>query len=325
VYKRQQLARMLARSLIVSAAGDYYAVDIDAQRWNRLTRTNGTVVAGLPVPHETKLAYVTRHRSVHDPAKTTKIGVGIVDLTSGLTRRAVFVPGASVAKSVRVAFNDKELHRFVVYATSWFSIVDGDPLKLEPAAAKLHVGYPANLAGMTWLEVEGRRGRLARMQMPDIAADWDEHTLASAIKLTASNRVISVPGTALIDGTTIVWSPDRTQLAFVAQLGDAADTCTPGTPTVAAFVADASTGQARELVRATDGIAVQWVADRRLAIADDRGVELLELSGTGREPVALTGADGLLVPRARARCQPAQQPDDPTVEETPDTSDPNDL
>ncbi|HEY6177312.1 MAG TPA: hypothetical protein VIX73_22805, partial [Kofleriaceae bacterium] len=125
-----------------------------------------------------------------------------------------------------------------------------------------------------------------------------------------SNRVVSVPSPGLIDGNTAAWSPDRVHVAFVAQLDDH---CAAGAVNTAAFVADASTGATRELERAAGGIALEWLADRKLAIAGDRGVAIHSLDG-GAAPILIDGAGGLIIPRERPRCT-AVEPSDDTAEE----------
>lgn len=86
---------------------------------------------------------------------------------------------------------------------------------------------------------------------------------------------------------------------FVAQLSD---TCKPGDATAAAFIADTSTGTARELERATAGIAVTWMAERKVAIAGDHGVSIVDLDANTTTP--LVDADGLLAPRFKPKCVP---------------------
>jgi hypothetical protein len=146
---------------------------------------------------------------------------------------------------------------------------------------------------------------------PNVTADWDDQSLASAIRIGTSNRVVSLPSPGLIDGNTLAWSPDRAHLAFVAQLDDH---CAPGAVNTAAFIADASTGGARELERAARGIALAWLADRTLAIAGDHGVTIRSLDD-GVPPISIEGAEGLVIPRERPRCAPAEIVDLPVPDE----------
>jgi hypothetical protein len=153
-----------------------------------------------------------------------------------------------------------------------------------------------------WLEANGASLQRNSLPVATVTADWDEHGLASAIRLGSSNRVVSAPA-GLIDGNSAAWAPGRAQLAFVAQLDD---TCAPGAISSAAYVADAATGRLTELERAAGGLAVEWVTDRKLAIAGDHGVSIVDLDGG--DPVALAGATNLMTPRRRPTCTEPEAP-----------------
>jgi hypothetical protein len=66
-------------------------------------------------------------------------------------------------------------------------------------------------------------------------------------------------------------------------------------------------------VRASGGLALEWVGDRQLAIADDRGVELYDLGSDA--PRAVAGADGLVMARTRSACTPEPVESGSDVEE----------
>src|SRR4029079_12198382 len=106
-----------------------------------------------------------------------------------------------------------------------------------------------------WLDVAMKGTARLHALPPNITADWDDQSLASAVRIGTSNRVVSVPSPGLIDGNSAAWSPDRAHLACVAQLDDH---CAAGAVNTAAFVADAATGGAKELERAAGGIALMW-------------------------------------------------------------------
>jgi len=296
---RQTFVSALARSLMVTAQGDLLAYDGEAKRWYRLTRTSGAVVAALAVPSAQRIAYVTRTKT---EKHTKKIGVGVVDLGSGRTRRSIEVPTQSALK---VGYAKTG---FVVRVgkQSW-SLAEDAKLELRPLPPKAKVATPIRI------EVSGRSGKLARDTIDRVAADWDEHALASAIRIGTSHRVVTVPSPGLIDRNTLAWSPDHTKLAFVAQLDD---TCAPGAATAAAFIADAATGSVNELERAVGGIAVEWFDDRKLAIAGDHGVSLVAMPffGDGSSPVTIAGADGLVVPRRKPQCSPEPVDEEPLDE-----------
>jgi hypothetical protein len=320
---REAFAAALARSLVVTSHGDLYAFDPQTSRWLRLSRTGGAVVGAFSPTGIARIAYVTREKertatgskgagSAAKPAGKatgkTKVKLGMIDLTTGRARLAVELAGTG---PVRIAYNAKKLKRFVVrVGNAWSSVVDEIKLRLEPEAKGAHIGYLADLADTSWLDVTGRRAQLTRIGVPNVSADWDNQALASALRIGSSHRVVTVPSPGLIEGNTLVWSPDKTQLAFAAKL---ADTCKPGEPTAAAFVVDGSTGAVQELERATGGIAVEWVAERKLAVAGDHGVTIDDLAGG--TPLPLPGADGLLAPRKKPTCTPEPEDEEPIEEE----------
>jgi hypothetical protein len=304
---RAAFGAMLARSLIVTAKGDLYAFDPETSRWLRLSRTGGAIVAAFEVRSVGRVAYITREK---DKVKhQTKARLGIIDLTTGRARLAVELPSATAP--IRVAYNGKKLKRFVVrVGNAWFSTGDQIRLALEPVAAKAQPQNLADLADHAWLDVSARSMKITRLGVPNVSADWNDQALASALRIGSSHRVITVPSPGLIQGNTLVWSPDGTQLALAAQLSD---TCKPGEPTAAAYVADGATGTVQEIERATRGIAIAWVADRKLAVAGDRGVSIVDLSGGA--PAVLEGVDGLAVPRFKPKCTPDEPEIEPPVTE----------
>ena len=285
---RDVFAQMFARALIITSHGDLFGLDPETSRFLRLTRTGGAVIGALAM--KTGIAYVTREKV----GKDTKLGVGLLDLGTGKTHRA-----AHVAKSsLRVAFNTKQ-NRFVVrQGNDWYGLVGKSAAELVLIPRKDHPGYPALLAEQTWLDVSGKSVTREKLQSI-VSGDWDEVGLASAMRITSTHKIVTVPSPGLINGNTVERSHDGSQLVFVAQLSD---TCKPGDATAAAFVADTSTGTARELERATTGIAITWIADRKLAIAGDHGVSLIDIDTSTSTPLA--DADGILAPRFKPKCVP---------------------
>lgn len=285
---RDVFAQMFARSLIITSHGDLFGFDPETARFLRLTRTGGAVIGALAM--KSGIAYVTREKV----GKDTKLGVGVLDVGTGKTHRA-----AHVAKpSLRVAFNTK-LDAFVVrQGNDWYRVVATAGAVLELVPRKKHPGYPAQLAEQTWLDVSGKSVTRERLQSI-VSGDWDDIGLASAMRITSTHKIVTVPSPGLINGNTVERSPDGSQLVFVAQLSD---TCKPGDATAAAFVADTATGTARELERATAGMSVVWFADRKVAIAGDHGVSVVDLDTSTSTP--LVDADGLLAPRFKPKCVP---------------------
>ncbi len=286
----------LGRAVIVNAAGDLYAFDPDSSHWLRLTRTSGTVVAAFRSPTEPRIAYVTRARTKR--SATVQFGVGIVDLASGHTVNPTPINAGS---SIELAWMTQP-PSFVVLAGGAWSI-DRDGV-LAPIAIK--AALP--IAGAT-LEVRGHSARIRQRpgSVADVIADWDALGLASAIRVGAAKRAVTVPSPGLIDGATLAWSPDRTHIAFVVQLDDH---CAKGVGNAGVFVADAATGTTTEIERAKHGVALEWLSDRRLAIAGDAGVTLRDLQGA--PALAIAGATDLIAPRRVPKCTPDVEtaPDD---------------
>ncbi|MBA3456385.1 MAG: hypothetical protein H0T42_25025, partial [Deltaproteobacteria bacterium] len=283
---RSLVLAALGRATVVSAEGDLFAFDLETERWLRLTRTSGAVVAGLSIPGARKIAYIARQ-----VVKTKRtLAIGVVDLGRGRTTRAIDL-GAS--GPLVVAHSTK--------APAGFWIGSGTPKQTWRALDDDHKLSPlpprtARPAGPR-LELTRTSSRLQALPIPTVTADWDEQGLASAIRIGSSNRVVSAPSPGLIDGNTATWSPGKSHLAFVVQLDE---TCTPGAISSAAYIADAATGKLTELERAAKGLAIEWMSDRKLAIAGDSGVSIVDLDGAA--PRRLAGATDLVVPRKRPTC-----------------------
>ena len=293
-HDRAMYLAVLARSLIVEADRELYAFDPDTKRWHRLTRTFGAVVGALRVPGAQKLVYVTRVKK--------QFAVGTVDFAQGRTFRPIDV---GTDKPITVTYQTKTNPGvWVAQGKAWQRLDETFKWSALPPKTARPPGH--------YLEVRGKKAKLRALPLENVLADWDGHGLASAIRIGRSNRVVSVPSPGLIDGNSAVWSADRSRLAFVAQLDDI---CTPGTISSAAFIADAATGKLRELERAAKGLAVEWIADRTLAIAGDSGVAIHSLeSGT---TTVVEGARGLVAPKQRPKCT-AAEPDAPDPEPEPE-------
>jgi hypothetical protein len=306
---RAMFAQAIARSMIVIADGDLFAIDPESKRWFRLTRTGGTVVAGLHVPAARKLAYVARVVPRYGKAtKQRELAVGVVDFASGTITRAVEL---GTKKGITVAYSAKPAGFYISQSApkpTWRRLEDGYKLVALPPKTPRPPG--------PFLEVKSRSGAITQLPIKGIVADWDEKGLASAIRLSAASRVLTVPSPGLIDGNTAAWSPQKTHLAFVAQLDE---TCAPGTLSAAAVVADVTTGQTTELVRATKGLAIEWISDRQLAVAADEGVVVYDLDGA--PPRTIEGAQKLATPKKRTRCTDEPEPDTPDAPDDPAVED----
>jgi hypothetical protein len=306
---RAAFTAALARALIVTAGGELYAYDPQGPRWHRLTHTWGTVIGGLRVPSEKRIAYVTRQRAKGKGKKEITLAVGIVDLGRGRTLGAIEL---GTKGPIAVAYSAKKspgvwIGTRKARAMAWQLLEDSGKLAPLPPQKARPPG--------PWLEVIGRTARPRAIPIHDVIADFDDKGLASAIRIGRSNRILSIPSPGLIDGNSLAWSGDRAQLAFVAQLDDR---CGQEAPSAAAYLADAMTGALRELARAASGLSVDWLSDGRPVVAGDGGVSIVDPAGG--EPRVIEGADGLLAARVRPSCTPADDdapppPDDPDLPE----------
>jgi hypothetical protein len=289
-------------------------------RWYRLSHAGG-VVGAVAVPAAQKIAYVSR---IVRSGKR-ELGLGVIDLVRGRTSRPIRIDSAAglarpgdpaellAAGSIAVAYSAASPAGFWIgsgasRAMAWRRLDDDFRLHALPARTSRPAG--------PWLEVTTRATARLHALPDNLTADWDDQSLASAMRIGTSNRVVSVASPGLIDGNTAAWSPDRAHVAFVAQLDDH---CADGALNTAAFIADASTGATRELERAAGGIAVVWLAERKLVIAGDHGVTIRSLDD-GIAAITIEGATGLMIPRERPRCAPVEPTDTPV--EDPDPTEP---
>jgi hypothetical protein len=303
---RRRFAEAIARSLVVIAGGVLYGVEIDPgpRRWYRLTHTADAVTGALVLPTAHRIAYAAHSRG--KAIRERGVGVVVVDPAQVKIWRPLSLGAGG---PIAVAYSARPplglwIGAGAARSTLWRQL--DDDYHLHPLPSRT-----ARPAG-PWLEVTPRAAHLHALP-PDVTADWDEQSLASAIRIGTSNRVVSVPSPGLIDGDTAAWSPDRVRVAFVVQLDDH---CAAGAVNTAAFVADAATGSTRELARAASGIALSWLTERTLAIVGDRGVAVHSLDD-GTAPIPITGATDLAIPRERPRCT-APEPRD----EGPDDAEP---
>lgn len=285
----------LARALLVEADGDLYAYDGEAKRWHRLTRTYGAVIAALRVPNTPKLVYITRVKK--------QFAAGTVDFAQGRTFKPIDL---GTDQPIVVSYQTKQPNNgvWIGQGKAWRRLDETFKwVALPPKTAR-----PPGI----YLEVRNKKAKLRALPIPNVIADFDEHGLASAIRIGKSNRIVAVPSPGLIAGNSATWSADRSRLAFVAQL---ADECTPGSISSAAFIADAATGKLSEVERAAKGLAVEWVGDHALAVAGDSGVSVIHLDTNTTENVA--GARGLVAPKQRPKCT-LTEPEAPDPDPDPD-------
>lgn len=297
----------LAHVTVAFGDGELYGLEPATSRWYRLTRTAGAVVGALPSPSRREIAYVTRQGA----KGKRELAIGVIDLGKGRTTRPL--PLGTLGP-ISIAYSAKAPIGFVVGTGSpkptWRSVGTSTLEVLPPKT-----GRPPGQR----LEVQGKSARLHALPA-GVIADWDEQGLASAMRIGSSNKVVNAPSPGLVDGNTVVWSADRSHLAFIAQL-QPDSTCTPGAARAAAYTADAATGAVTllyapmiEATKIDNGLSVEWMSERTLLVAGGDGVTVVGLDGARS---SLAGATDLVTPHPRPRCTPA--PDDEPV--TPDDPD----
>ena len=309
----------LARSLVVHASGDLYAVDREGGRWLRLTHTFGAVLAAFAVPSAQRIAYVVRKRD-------GRLAIGQVELARAHTTHPVALGmTATAAAPVVVAWSERAPAGFWIGngpgAQVWRVMDDEGVVRAAPTGSKAKLGRPPG----AWLEVHARTARLHR-GAEGVSADWDEHELAGALRVVASGKVVTAPSPYLVDGNTIVWARDKAHLAFVVQDPEACTRKTTSTSTGAAtttdsmaFVVDASTGALTEIARADGGLAVEWVSEHEVAVAaPGRTVVVVGLDGTS---MPVPGAEALVAPAHPPRCAPEPSDSDAGATVSPASDD----
>src|SRR5690606_13083091 len=117
------------------------------------------------VRSQKQLAYVTRQRVKDSGKPRTRIGVGVVDLATGVRRRSIEVPAPAAATgTVRIGYSTKKPAGFIVRVgkRTWRLAPRDGKLALSPVPAKARADAPAYLADMTRLVVRGRTAQLER-------------------------------------------------------------------------------------------------------------------------------------------------------------------
>jgi hypothetical protein len=235
--------------------------------------------------------------------------LGVVDLRSGAVvevqlpegqrYEVLELPSRVAASAAASAAPDAAVPPLLVRADA------GPWLTLTPEGALVPVATPAAaaLAGRPRLQIAEGRAQLIRQPLAGIVADWDQAMMASALRIRRSNRLVAPPAPALIDGQRVQWSPAGSRLALVASL----ESCEPDQPAALprrtlAYVVDPITGASREVAQSATGLELEWAGEQLLALATDRGVELIDLASGSGAPEALGPDLSLPMPLRRSRC-----------------------
>jgi hypothetical protein len=172
--------------------------------------------------------------------------------------------------------------------------------KRPPAGQKLAIGKDAVIVA---------RGVVRRRRLPvaDVTADWDDDGLASAIRLERTRKTVTPPAGLVIDGHSLVWSPDRARLAIVATSSD--DCAAPSV----VFAVDAGTGKLRKLGEGA-APAPTWVDATHVAYTAGDRVRVVDAT-TGKVDAELESAATAIVDRS------CSAPDDEPLFAEPDEED----
>jgi hypothetical protein len=276
----------------IDQRAELYAVEPGGARWVRLTRTGGGVVGALPAPGRPLVAYAAYRelgRRSGGGASIRELRVGVVDLSTGRTAREVPL---------------KDVHEVTL---GWVERGAEPTLVARVVAARTSGGATApRTYAIDWRQGQKRSTELPvprdglrvrplsaqrrRIPIKGITADWDDTGTASAFRIDKSKKVVA-PGGAMIDGHSLVWSPDGTRLAFATA---AEDPCGHDTArAVAVHVVEAATGRARVVARGTGVPSPVWIDAARLAFGDGDGVRVLDVAASS-ELSRLGGGGGVV-------------------------------
>lgn len=281
----------------VEQRAEVYAVGAgagDAARWVRLTRTGGTVAGALPAPGRAMVAYAAYDEVWHPNGDTAirELRIGAIDLATGRAGR-------------EVALND--VHEVML---GWVTRGSETTLVARVVPARLHaVVDPPRVFAIDWRQGQKRGTDLPpprdglrirslsterrRLPVAGVTADWDDAGTASAIRIDKSKKVVTPGGasSAMIDGHSVVWSPDGARLAFATA---AEDPCGEGAAKqVTVHVVDAASGRSRVVGKGAGVPAPVWLDAARLAYVDGDGVRVVD-AGSGKELARLAGGGGVV-------------------------------
>lgn len=279
----------LASSLVALHGDRLVAFQPGTARYSSLARPHRVRGAMVVAP---RVAFVTGAAPGSRGAR-----LGLLDLrTSAVT----LVP---LAEGRQEVWLEPAGERVLVRSDRRWKSLDGEP-----------VAQPRGLLAPR-LALRGARATVDGHPAPELSADWDQDLMASALRLRRSQRLLTAPAPAMIDGERVSWSPRRTRLAFVA--ADSACQPAEGAP-VSAYVADAITGAPRLVAQEPGALELAWVDEELLAVGTSRGVTLFALEADGAATV-LVALPELALPAStpRPRCAtpdlpspPAEDPDE---------------
>jgi|JI10StandDraft_1071094.scaffolds.fasta_scaffold16489_6 hypothetical protein len=288
---------------------ELYAVDVEAGRWLRLTRTGGAVAGAIAAAGAPWIAYATVRKGARGGRVDVRIAV--VDRTTGRAGREVaFDDVAAVTLAWRPHDGEVALHAAVVdrAGKGRGAVVDWRRGAIAPVAA------PRPLRGER-LEIAADGVALRRLPIARVSADWDDAT-ASAVRFDRSGKVVAAPAGGLIDGDSLALDPGGARAAFVTA---PEPPCEPTTPR-AAYAVEVTSGRLRPLARGAVAGPV-WLDDERVAVTVGDQVEVIS-AASGVSLATLAGGAGVATLTAGPRRSCAAPPP-PFVE--PDEIEPDEI
>ncbi len=350
---RQRVRASLARALLVIANatsmgrhGEVYAYDRQSERFIRLTHTDNAVVGYALAPDRSQLLYVARTLAPQPiPPRLAEIHVGIVDLENARIgsvarftdideiRVSYGTPISDPANAPRADDNadaadpgtdaDNRTIPMVRIRTAaeWRNyLIDSRPV-MQSTAQTLRATPDA--AASAWrpqpgaeiLHVTANAASISHMPTTDIVADWDSLGTAGAFRIEHSRKTVTLARQLSAYRSSIVWSPSRKRLAFIAM---PVDFCAVEhqRPPVHLYVVDAATAVLRPLRRAERSFAAIWLDDDHLALttggAEDAQIDIVD--AVAGETVAQVQSPGgvstrhILRPRQTTQCIEASPP-----------------
>lgn len=286
-------------------------------RYVRLSRTDASLVAVVRATGAPRLAYLSYSR-VFVPslgelagAYLREVQIGELDLASGtMSAKEVVLKDASSVELRLVA--GAQLWEALVHDASGQGVPERLVLDLAKGTSVAAAAAPAGPATAA-VRVGYRRVEPVVETVPSIEADWDGGGLASALRLTRSQKTVAAPVGTLFDGRTVSFSPDGTAMAIAtAPLDHCSESAADRQ--VQLLIIDVASGQQRVVAELEgDPAPVLWQRDRLAYVEMVEGEPTVRIVDplTGGELARLATKGGVCLTRwvDAPACAPAASPE----------------
>lgn len=317
----QQDARahaMLGRAGVLLHAERLVAYDAQTGRWLPLARPHrvrGALVAG-------SLVVLVARGPGGGAAAGVDERLGIVELRDGAAAGLRAPAPAPAPDAPAPAPRAVELVALPAARRREVAVVPGDPARVLVRAdagpwQEIVAGHLVALARPAPREISPRllvtdgKSTVVRHPVAGVSADWDQSQMASALRLRRSNRVVTVPAPALIDGQRLTFNPSGALLGLVAGVESCERSPAPrgaGGARFRAYVVDVLTGAAREVAQGERELELAWLGERSLAVGSDHGVTVIDAASDGSAAPPLELPDVVLPASARRLRCPSADP-----------------